>query len=81
MRREWRRTVDYRREGVKRGGKERERLSEKSAGCGGVAGDTGGDSNREQHIQSSLDCLLKENIRIHNPHQPMTNAGKAKVYR
>lgn len=46
-------------ENVKKGGKEQDRLSEKSAGCGGVAGETKRasklpkESNTEREIGSS----------------------------
>lgn len=29
----------------------------------------------------SLDCLLKESIRINSTRQPMTNGGEARMYR
>ena len=109
-----------RREREERERREQERLSGKSAGCGGVAGEREREreraslqesnrerrkrereresererailqeSNRErergththtQRIQLSLDCLLKESIRIHSTHQPITNIGEDGVH-
>lgn len=64
--------------------REERKEEDKSAGCSGVAGKRRNERANEREesnpcSQLSLDCLLKERIRIHSTRQPMMNVEETCV--